>query len=148
MTREEAIQVIRVEIEPLSYRQAEALDMAISALSAEHKDCTDFLCWLLEEVMDEEEWKESADANGEIIARKLKKLGLLDFKDGYYVRTPMYEALAELSVSTERVVRCKDCEYRVHCHQTVSHTKIHEDFKEYWAEPIDFCSRAKMKGDM
>ena len=35
MTREEAIQVIRVEIEPLSYRQAEALDMAISALSAE-----------------------------------------------------------------------------------------------------------------
>lgn len=80
MTREEAIQVIRVEIEPLSYRQAEALDMAISALSAE--------C----------------------------------------------------------VVRCKDCEYRVHCHQTVSHTKIHEDFKEYWAESIDFCSRAKMKG--
>ena len=82
MTREEATQVIRVEIEPLSYRQAEALDMAISALSA------------------------------------------------------------------ERVVRCKDCEYKVHCHQTVSHTKIHEDFKEYWAEPIDFCSRAKMKGDM
>ena len=47
--------------------------------------------------MDEEEWKESADANGEIIARKLKKLGLLDSKDGYYIRTPMYEALTEPS---------------------------------------------------
>ena len=35
MTRKEAIQVIRVEIEPLSYRQAEALDMAIEALSAD-----------------------------------------------------------------------------------------------------------------
>lgn len=35
MTRKEAIQVIRVEIEPLSYRQAEAIDMAIEALSAE-----------------------------------------------------------------------------------------------------------------
>ena len=44
------------------------------------------------------------------------------------------------------LVRCKDCEYRVHCHQTVSHTKIHEDFKEYWSEPIEWCSRAKMKG--
>lgn len=44
------------------------------------------------------------------------------------------------------LVRCEDCEYKVHCHQTVSHTKIHEDFKEYWSEPIEWCSRAKMKG--
>ena len=71
----------------------EALDVAISALSAT-KDCTDFLCWLLEEIMDEENWEMNAEADGEIIARKLKKLGLLESKDGYYVRTPMYEALA------------------------------------------------------
>ena len=57
------------------------------------KDCTDFLCWLLEEIMDEENWEMNAVANGEIIARKLKKLGLLEVKDGYYVRTPMYETL-------------------------------------------------------
>ena len=62
----------------------------------------------------------------------------------------MHEAMnmAISALSAERVVRCEDCEYRVHCHQTVSHTKIHEDFKEYWAEPIDFCSKAKMKGDI
>ena len=53
----------------------------------------------------------------------------------------------ELIEAYESIVRCKDCEYKVHCHQTVSHTKIHEDFKEYWAEPINFCSKAKMKGD-
>ena len=60
-------------------------------------DCTDFLCWLLEEIMDEENWELNAEADGEIIARKLKKLGLLDSKDGYYIRTPMYEALTEPS---------------------------------------------------
>ena len=57
------------------------------------KDCTDFLCWLLEEIMDEENWEMNAVADGEIIARKLKKLGLLEVKDGYYIRTQMYEAL-------------------------------------------------------
>ena len=50
------------------------------------------------------------------------------------------------SVSAERVVRCKDCEYKVHCHQTVAHTKIGDGFTEYWSEPIEWCSRAKMKG--
>lgn len=42
-----------------------------------------------EEAMDEESWRENADANGEIICRKLKKLGVLDTKDGYYIRTPL-----------------------------------------------------------
>ena len=54
----------------------------------------------------------------------------------------------ELIETYENIVWCKDCEYKVHCHQTVSHTKIHEDFKEYWSEPIEWCSRAKMKGGM
>lgn len=52
----------------------------------EQTDCTDFIKWLLEEVMDEENWELNAVANGEIICRKLKKLGLLEVKDGYYVR--------------------------------------------------------------
>ena len=92
MTREEAIEVLTDMRRIRSDKITEACDMAISALS-EHKDCTDFLCWLLEEIMDEENWEINAEADGEIIARKLKKLGLLDSKDGYYVRTPMYEAL-------------------------------------------------------
>ena len=98
MTREEARKELwRYSICSPTREIREAIDMAISALSAEHKDCTDFLCWLLEEIMDEENWEINADANGEIIARKLKKLGLLDSKDRYYIRTPMYEALTEPS---------------------------------------------------
>lgn len=52
----------------------------------EPTDCTDFINWLLEEVLDEENWELNAVANGEIICRKLKKLDLLEVKDGYYVR--------------------------------------------------------------
>lgn len=52
-------------------------------------DCTDLVQWLLEATMDEEDWRESADANGQVICRKLKKLGVLDTKDGYYIRTPL-----------------------------------------------------------
>ena len=51
------------------------------------RDCTDFVRWLMDEVMDEESWQMNAVANGEIICRKLKKLGLLDVVDGYYVET-------------------------------------------------------------
>ena len=51
------------------------------------RDCTDFVRWLMDEVMDEENWQLNAVANGEIICRKLKKLGLLDVVDGYYVKT-------------------------------------------------------------
>ena len=107
MTREEAINWLKEMKDTIELYNAlsnsytfdkfpQAIDMAISALT-EHKDCTDFLCWLLEEIMDEENWEINAEADGEIIARKLKKLGLLDSKDGYYVRTPMYEALTEPS---------------------------------------------------
>lgn len=51
------------------------------------RDCTDFVRWLMDEVMDEENWQMNAVANGEIICRKLKKLGMLDVVDGYYVKT-------------------------------------------------------------
>lgn len=59
------------------------------------KDCTKFLLWLLEEIMDEENWEMNAVANGEPIARKLKNLGLLEVKDGYYVRTSLTYGLQE-----------------------------------------------------
>ena len=122
MTREEAIQYLEgMRIDRFKgydsfgefiKERNEAIDMAISALSAEHKDCTDFLCWILEEIMDEENWEMNAEADGEIIARKLKKLGLLDSKDGYYIRTPMYEALTEPSDLISRAdLKDKWCDY-------------------------------------
>lgn len=113
MTREEAIFYIK-ELQKtyasMDTKVAEAIDMAIEALSAEavplcddctkctvkalnrpsadaeQTDCTDFIKWILEEVLDEENWELNAVANGEIICRKLKKLDLLEVKDGYYVR--------------------------------------------------------------
>ena len=60
--------------------------------SADAVDCTEFILWLLDEIMDEENWEWNAVAYGEIIARKLKKLGLLEVRDGYYVRTPSADA--------------------------------------------------------
>ena len=61
-------------------------------------DCTDFLMWLVDEVLDEENWELNAVANGEIICRKLKKLGLLESKDGYYrdISRPTEEEAIEL----------------------------------------------------
>ena len=89
MTREEAIQVLQTALTaPFIYGEyADAIGMAIEALSEPKtgRDCTDFVRWLMDEVMDEENWQLNAVANGEIICRKLKKLGLLDVVDGYYV---------------------------------------------------------------
>ena len=64
--------------------------------ATETVDCSGFIKWILDEIMDEENWELNAVANGEIIARKLKKLGLLEVKDGYYVRTPLAEAKGDL----------------------------------------------------
>ena len=68
----------------------DAIEKLIGLPSAEPKtgrDCTDFVRWLMDEVMDEENWQMNAVANGEIICRKLKKLGMLDVVDGYYIKT-------------------------------------------------------------
>ena len=59
--------------------------MPISA-EAETVDCTDFIRWLTETVMDDGMWELIAVAYGEVIARKLTKLGVLEVKDGYYIR--------------------------------------------------------------
>ena len=66
-------------------------------------DCTDFVKWLLDEVMDEELWEDNAKANGEIICRKLKKLGVLDTEnETYYIKA-------------QPVVYCKDCQHNEWC---------------------------------
>ena len=58
----------------------------IPPAEAVQTDCTEFVNWLVEEVMDDENWELNAVALGEIICRKLAKLGLLKVKDGYYIR--------------------------------------------------------------
>ena len=77
-------------------------------VSADAIDCTDFILWLLDEIMDEENWELNAVANGEIIARKLKKLGLLEVKDGYYVRTPLADTqtklIAQININADEVI--------------------------------------------
>lgn len=57
----------------------------------------DFCFWLAEEVLDEEMWELNAGANGEIIARKLQKLGILKCVDEHYHVNEMYHtAVVEL----------------------------------------------------
>lgn len=65
----------------------------LTSAEAEQTDCTDFINWLTEEVMDEEMWELNAVAYGEIICRKLVKLGVLEATEepSYYIR-PSAEA--------------------------------------------------------
>lgn len=60
----------------------------LPSAEAEQTDCTDFINWLTEEVMDDEMWELNAVANGEIICRKLVKLGVLEVTEepSYYIR--------------------------------------------------------------
>jgi hypothetical protein len=45
----------------------------------------------------------------------------------------------------ESVVQCKDCIHQDHCHETVAHTRHHDDFIEYWSETIEWCSRGERR---
>ena len=77
-------------------------------------DCTKFVEWLKAEVLDEENWELNAVANGEIICRKLKKLGWLDVEDGYYVDTRatgewIKKTLLKDTVYDLHVYKCSCC---------------------------------------
>ena len=96
ISRQAAIRWVKTECNPygkptLDYesgkRVIEHMEQMPSAQPKIGRDCTDFIRWLMDEVMDEENWQMNAVANGEIICRKLKKLGMLDVVDGYYVKT-------------------------------------------------------------
>lgn len=92
------------------------------------RDCTDFVRWLMDEVMDEENWTLNAVDNGEIICRKLKKLGLLDVVDGYYVET---QETGWIPVS-ERLP--KECDGRVLVSKEDGQvtTGLHSEFSNVW----------------
>lgn len=68
------------------------------------------------------------------------------------------KCVAQIEVDTEEVirrikkeygycevVRCKECRHQNHCYQTVSHNKTHDGFNEYWAEPIEWCSKGERR---
>lgn len=83
-----------VQLEAMGNGQYEEVEVAykndIESLPSADKlttDCTKFMEWLKAEVLDEENWELNAIANGEIICRKLKKMGWLDVEDGFYVDT-------------------------------------------------------------
>lgn len=123
------------EWERKCHEECQHIETLKSLPSAETVDCTDFVLWLLDEIMDEENWELNAVANGEIIARKLKKLGLLKVKDGYYVRTPSAEAVTGEWIQKDMYADrfCSKCNYTVWDSE---------------AEEYNFCPNcgAKMKG--
>lgn len=114
--------------------------------SAEQTDCTDFVNWLLEKVMDEEMWELNAVAYGEIICRKLEKLGVLEVTEepSYYIRhienntkpsnlvyRPSADAVQGEWVDIDDYYRMATCS---HCHKVT----MFEKWGEY-TKPYDFC---------
>lgn len=100
---------------------------------------TEFIEWLAEVVLDDKDWELNAIAYGEVIARKLKKLGLLEVEDGYYVRA----SVTPTERTGEWIIE-KDS-YEIIC----SRCKC-EAFSEYgtWflSDYCPYCG-AKMKGE-
>lgn len=107
----------------------------------EQTDCTDFINWLLEEVLDEENWELNAVANGEIICRKLKKLDLLEVKDGYYVRA----SVTPTERTGEWVVEHSGNGWNEWTNYTCS--ECNEKFNKFYASIYCPNCGAKMGGD-
>ena len=64
----------------------------------------DFAFWIAEEILDEELWELNASANGELIARKLERCGILKCVDEYYHLNEMYHtAVVELIAEKRRM---------------------------------------------
>lgn len=93
-------------------------------------DCTDFLAWLYDEVCDEEDWRWNSDAYGEIICRKLKKLGILEVRNGYYCVVEDNRHTAEWLPKNSHTNYCSHCYFE----ETDWHTS------EY-----DFCPKCGAK---
>lgn len=140
-------------------------DAEVVSAEAVQTDCTDFVLWLLEEVMDDENWEMNAVGMGEIICRKLKKLGLLEVKDGYYIRPSAdtvprdyYEKVVgqlshevtELKGQTEQIVRCKDCRWYDNRYGEVCHNPRygdgHANYQPPYVDEDYWCKDGERKG--
>ena len=130
INRHDATTVIREEcLKCNNLTNADLLGRILALPTSQQTDCTDFIMWLIEVVLDEEDWELNAVGYGEIIARKLKKLGLLEVKDGYYIRS---------SADRQTDESCQDCPIYSADRPTVIKSKTlmpTKDFKE-WAKRI------------
>lgn len=79
----------------------------LNHLPSSQTDCTEFIMWLIEVILDDEDWELNAVGYGEIIARKMAKLGLLEVLDGYYIRTPNkpQSVVAEIKIDTDEIIK-------------------------------------------
>ena len=142
MTREEAIAELKdIRDNTMWKYRAEAIDMAISALSATNdenlQNCGDLIS--------------RADAIKEIETRLEMALPRerdeydLGYQHGIEIAIDTIEEVP--SVSAERVVRCKDCEYyNIPTQYRYTNSKLCCRSALQKVEENDFCSWAKMKG--
>ena len=96
ISKDDAIDAVMKHKMPFSIQQEVARE--IDALpSADAVDCTDFIEWLVDRVLDETIWEYNSVAYGEIICRKLEKLGILEATEepSYYIR-PSADAVPQL----------------------------------------------------
>lgn len=164
MTREEAIKILKSMSDVST--QGEAIDMAIEALQfVEHFDllkeyqslqevvrCKDCRWWNSETKGCKRNPSVASTERGGamrlIDADALKRRAITV---RFFGKDIMMVSTSEIddapTIDAVEVVRCKDCRHKVHCHETVAHTRIHDDFKEHWSEPIEWCSRGERKGD-
>ena len=61
-------------------------------------DCTDFINWLRDTVLNEQGWELNAVGMGEVICRKLTRLGAMECRDGFYY-------------SADRPTDCTGCKF-------------------------------------
>ena len=112
ISRTDAIEAVRKEYEDAinigDNGDAIAYDVGriLSELpSADAVDCTDFIEWLVDRVLDETIWEYNSVAYGEIICRKLEKLGVLEATEepSYYIR-PSADAVPQLKQTDTLII--------------------------------------------
>ena len=107
ISRADAIEAMRLETSKLGrglLGRGDILDIIEALTSADAVDCTDFIEWLVDRVLDETIWEYNSVAYGEIICRKLEKLGVLEVTEepSYYIR-PSAEAVQGWIPCSERL---------------------------------------------
>ena len=113
ISRADAIEAVRKKLQDWGsyafedYRRGlyEAQDIIEALPSAEQTDCTDFIKWLVDRVLDETIWEYNSVAYGEIICRKLEKLGVLEATEepSYYIR-PSADAVPQLKQTDTLII--------------------------------------------
>ena len=104
ISRADAIEAVRGLSALVDDKDFSYFEDALKALpSADAVDCTDFIEWLVDRVLDETIWENNSVAYGEIICRKLVKLGVLEVTEepSYYIR-PSADAVSEDTQTEEQ----------------------------------------------